>query len=348
MRDAMNKRAGGAVEDIATALLDGERILAADIGAAGDLPAPWFALEGNGRFLCVEPDAAACERLKTRHAARGRSADYDVHAVALSGTGGDRTLYRTASPTGSSLFDPDIPLVRAYTTSEYLQPVETETVRTLAGGAFLADAGWEDLDLMKLDVQGCELEILESLSKRTLDRMALVELEASPHDRGPGYPTYCDLHNFLSGHGFRPLDVWPDRQPRSIDGSRETISERLGVYPYAPSVSRRVWEMDVLYYRPPDAPELEARDLRVRLALLCTYGFFGEALAGTHDAYQRQLVDAEQRAALDVLIVAWHAVARRRPWYSSRWPWPTIRKLVRVLQPLVPHTGADYIHDIRL
>jgi hypothetical protein len=40
-----------------------------DIGASGDVPVPWLNLEGNAYFICIEPDAAAGERMKKLHAA---------------------------------------------------------------------------------------------------------------------------------------------------------------------------------------------------------------------------------------------------------------------------------------
>jgi hypothetical protein len=51
------------------ALLDGNTAVAVDIGASGDVPVPWLNLEGNAYFICIEPDAAAGERMKKLHAA---------------------------------------------------------------------------------------------------------------------------------------------------------------------------------------------------------------------------------------------------------------------------------------
>ena len=230
-------RKRAALRNAIGSLLDGYTPVAVDIGASGDLPEPWLDLEENAQFICVEPDEEACERMKKRHAARGNSGDYQVFPVALSKEGGERTLYVTAAPSGSSLFNPDNDLVRAYTTSEYLLPITTRTLKTEASGKFFESIGVNRIDLLKLDVQGCELEILEGLANTVLPECSLVELEAAMHEHEPGYPTFCDIHALMTGKGFELLDLWPDRQPRSLHGSRSVLTNVLNVYDYSPSLS---------------------------------------------------------------------------------------------------------------
>jgi FkbM family methyltransferase len=153
-----------------------------------------------------------------------------VFPVALSRDGGERTLYVPTSSTGSSLFNPDNDLIRAFTTSEYLLPITTRSVETKASGKFFDSIDVSRIDLLKLDVQGCELEILEGLADETLAGCSLVELEATMHDYGPGYPTFCDIHALMTGRGFallgpvgRPATAIPARQQVDTDERTECL-----------------------------------------------------------------------------------------------------------------------------
>ena len=328
------------------ALLNAYTPIAVDIGASGDVPEPWLDLEGNARFICIEPDDAACEQMKKTYAARGAGEDYQVFPVALSRDGGERTLYVTASPTGSSLFNPDNDLVKAYTTSEYLLPITSRTVKTRASGEFFDSIGLTRIDLLKLDVQGCELEILEGTADATLRGCSLIELEATLHDHGPDYPTFCDIHALMTSKGFALLDLWPDRQPRSYHGRRSVLTSVLNVYDYSPSVSRRIWEIDALYFRPPSTRPAEFDESRLRMHIVsnCLYGFFAEALAAIREGADLGIIDMAKCRALEAGVVRWHALTRYRPWFSRRLPWRYLRRLARLADRLVPYAGADYIH----
>ncbi len=98
--------------DCIDTVLAGARLLAVDIGARGDVPEPWLALDGLADFICFEPDETACAQMRRTYDARGHGERYRIVSSAITSTGGPRTLYITAGRGGSSLFDPDIPIIR--------------------------------------------------------------------------------------------------------------------------------------------------------------------------------------------------------------------------------------------
>ena len=236
-------------------------------------------MDGIADFFCFEADRDACADLRRIYDARGHGR-YRIFPIALTGDGRQRTLYRTNAPGGSSLFDPDTSLIRAYTDADYLYPIRMEQIETVAALPAFRQIGNPQLDLVKLDIQGCELEVLKSLGHEYLAQTVMVEVEASMIPRNVDYPTFCDLHGYMTHHNFALLDLWPDRRTRARSGRRAGyLEDMFEVWTKSPSVSARIWEVDVLFVRESDevVESGNVAQLRKLLVCLCVYGFFAEA-----------------------------------------------------------------------
>jgi FkbM family methyltransferase len=334
---------------IATILSDA-RFVAVDIGARGDIPEPWLVLDGLAYFFAFEADKEACDALSRIYHRRGHGSMYRVFPWALTREGGPRTLYLTRSRGGSSLFNPDIPIIRDYTNADYLDPITTTTIETRAAKDVFLELRGEPFSMMKLDIQGCELEVLESLPDEVRDGLLMIELEASMQPRNPDYPTFCEINDYMLGKDFELLDAWPDRVQRVRNGHRSGYLEEIfGVYVDSPSVSARIWEMDVLY-----VPRLErllkqgdVRQLRRLVVCLGVYGFFSEALHAVDLGRRMSVLDSEEAVLIDQAIVDWHRLARRRWLYLDQWLSRKVISLMRRMDLPATTTQADYIHRFR-
>jgi FkbM family methyltransferase len=153
------------------------------------------------------PDAAA--RLRSR--APASVAIYQCAAGAVSGQGScRRSAYCQASsllpirPEASDLYGLD------------LHQTDPEPVPMLTLDDICEDAGIESVDLLKLDVQGYELEVLRGAG-RILERTRdiIVEVEFVPiYDGGPLFPA---VWQDLCGRGFRLSQLFGQwRSPEGI------------------------------------------------------------------------------------------------------------------------------------
>ncbi len=75
-------------------------------------------------------------------------------------------------------------------------------VRRLDG--YLSDLGDFSKGLLKLDVQGFELKVLEGATE-TLTRCAYVYAECSARELYEGQALYGEVAGFLAEHGFREI-----------------------------------------------------------------------------------------------------------------------------------------------
>lgn len=170
-----------------------------DVGANPLTPPPYADLlaAGGCRLTGFEPQWDAYTALRD---AAGPDETYHNAAV---GSGGERTLHITRQSGFTSLFRPDersFDLLDAFTNAA--QVIEERTIETTA----LDDIdGMEPQDVLKIDVQGAELEIFAS-GPRTLERAVAVVSEVRFFPLYAGEPEFADVDRAYRDAGFRLLN----------------------------------------------------------------------------------------------------------------------------------------------
>lgn len=176
-------------------------IVAVDIGARAGPPGAWTALLPHLHLVALEPDPEEAARLRDALARRG-----PAHFVVLpeaAGPGGEQHILHVARDPGkSSLLAPATEVVERYGRAEEFDVVATREVTTRSLASILAGIGVDEPDLLKLDVQGFELEVLRSLHDRQLDGLLLVESEVEFVALYQGQPLFRHVDEFLAGRGF--------------------------------------------------------------------------------------------------------------------------------------------------
>lgn len=298
-------------------LLAGEMLVAVDAGARGGVPTPWRVLDGSCRVIAFEPDADACAELRVLFGNFANSELYSVVPVALSGTGGKRLLYQTAVASGSSLLDPDTPTIRRYVNDSYIFPIMERLIDTETLDEALTGVQEPRVDLIKLDVQGCELEILEGLGDR-LESVLCVEIEAALSEHYRHQPTLFAVHEFLSQQGFtlmgiRTQGTWPQRHGHTAGYQRDIFR----VHQKSPSIAARLWEVDALYFRESDVllENGDAGSVRRLAAALCVYRYFCEAYLLLEEAGAAGIIESSKERTARNAVVDWHRTIAHRSYH---------------------------------
>lgn len=176
--------------------MSAHRIRVVDVGAtplvSGKPPYQALVDEGVAELVGFEPDAQGFAALQ----ARGRPHE-TFYPYAL-GDGRRHALHLCRSPGMTSILTPNLRVLSAFPRfadwGEVLSVVEVDTVR-------LDDVGLSGCDLLKLDVQGYELEILRhgtGVLAGTL--VAQIEVEFLPMYEGQ--PLFSEVESFLRGQGL--------------------------------------------------------------------------------------------------------------------------------------------------
>lgn len=167
-----------------------------DVGANpidGDPPYAGLLRAGHAEVVGFEPNRAALATLERR---KGPRETYLPHAV---GDGRSHTLRHCQAPGMTSLLEPN-PAVLAlfHGFAEWGRVVRTEPVDTVRLDDIPQTAG---MDLLKLDVQGAELMVLEHAAERLAGAVVVqAEVEFLPMYRDQ--PLFAEIDQCLRRHGF--------------------------------------------------------------------------------------------------------------------------------------------------
>jgi FkbM family methyltransferase len=229
----------------------GDRPLAVvDVGAREGLLPELGPIEGFVSAVGFDPDAAECERFNAAARERGLRQRFLPYAV----TGADerRTFRRTRKAAASSLLEPNRPFFDAYPEAERMDVVDSFELETRALGPLLAAEG-VDVEFLKLDVQGLEAEILDSLDEGQLQGILAVHAEVLFAELYVGQANFADVDSRLRAAGLVLYELkrysW---RRRTFDSARYRTRGQIAF-------------ADSLYLRHPDGLSPEQRR---RLALV--------------------------------------------------------------------------------
>jgi FkbM family methyltransferase len=151
-----------------------------------------------------EANPRRAAKLRKKYAGRR---NVHIHPSALAASNGRTTFHILQAGTLSSALVPkDAPGTLRDAEMAIVQRVEVDQVR-------LDDILEEGADILKLDLQGYELEALKGCGTM-LERIKTVVCEVGFIERYVGQPLFEEVDRFLLSKGFELLDLYePDRQP---------------------------------------------------------------------------------------------------------------------------------------
>jgi Methyltransferase FkbM domain len=221
--------------------------------------------------------------------------------------------------------------------------IQTQTLDSLLGNSEEQQA-----DIIKLDIQGAELEALQGLGQKRLNDLLAVELEIGLSNIYKDAADFSGIQKFMNDEQFELFDVRVARSHLPAEGSDQYYQTRIfSVYPNSPTVSARICEFDAVYFRK-RSKILETRDPeKIRRMLVCylAYNFFAEAYSLVEESERREIFAPELSARLKGLIVTIHREREFQPWLANTKMWNAIRRLGMRVAPRSAPRWCQYMYQ---
>lgn len=192
-----------------------------DVGAATGTP-DLYAAFPDAYYVLIEPVDELAD-IAQRHLAD--QLDGELHRCAVGRGAGEITLLVNRR----NLLQSSSSRIRLGDVDQ--SDVEERTVPMLTLGQLAHGAGWLEPILLKLDVEGAELDVLEGAG-RLLDRVDVMFVETAIDQRYEGGYRFNDLHSFMCDHGFVLRDVLHVNRPKQ---AAATFMDTVYVRPEAAS-----------------------------------------------------------------------------------------------------------------
>jgi len=297
-----------------------------DVGARGGMQDHWRPYAGLMQIDLFEPDPDACA-VQAKQAPGNES----WFPVALGGATGNGRLHVLQKPSGSSLYPPNPELMFRFGPTTYGTLAKVIDVPLLTLSDFIDRHQRPLPNLIKLDVQGAELDIFKATRDDHLGDLLAIQTEVEFAELYRGQPLFGDLHAHLTQRGFVLFDLLPVRSYRFVGNrSHAYLAQHLNILKNRRDISCRLIAGDAFYLRDPEQV-LAAGDATGALKLfliLLLYRFLDEALWLAEAGRDRGLWSATDADGLIALVKA----AAPKPGLRQRADWigRLARKLSRV------------------
>jgi FkbM family methyltransferase len=142
----------------------------------------------------------------------------EVHVpVGLSDYTGEATLYVTKAPMCTSLYPPNEPLLERFSGLPELMNLDFEIeVETTTLDVFCQTEGVEEIDFLKIDVQGADLKVLQGATQLLSKSVLAIQIEVEFTHLYKDQPLFADVDSFARQQGFSLFDLSMARRPKAI------------------------------------------------------------------------------------------------------------------------------------
>lgn len=170
-----------------------------DVGASGDPPQVWASIAQRSVFVGFDPDLRA-----VREVTKGRFfREIMINEAVVADEAAEKTrLFLTQSPYCSSTLRPDAESLANYLFADLFKVVREVEVSATTLDKILRRFQLPGIDWLKLDTQGIDLRLFQSLKPATRLGVLALDIEPGLIDAYQGEDLFSDAHSCLVKSGF--------------------------------------------------------------------------------------------------------------------------------------------------
>ena len=172
-----------------------------DVGAATGTPWLYSAFP-DARHLLFEPLPAHVEVLRSKYA----DSDFEIHNTAIGSARGSAKLHIPVGSGSKTTWSSLLEISDEMNAYDRQRGVKSEMIAVDVPLAMLDDFAQDGRCVMKVDVEGTEMDVLRGAS-HVLKTCDLLILEMSIYPRMAGEARFADIIRHLDGLGFELFDI---------------------------------------------------------------------------------------------------------------------------------------------
>ncbi len=214
-------------------VLDAEEIqpVVADVGASGGPPVIWGPIATQSHYIGFDPDL---REIKDEYGGAFARSTMVAEAVTPDVEQRFAEFRLTRSPFCSSVLEPDLESLNRWTFRDLFEVTSSVSVPATTLDLVLDRLGLSGVDWLKLDTQGTDLRIVQSISPERMKHLIAIDVEPGLIDAYQDEDLFVDTHRVLVESGF-----WLSRL--SVQGSqRASVSTMDAIKARDPLLESRV------------------------------------------------------------------------------------------------------------
>lgn len=170
-----------------------------DVGASDAPPEIWNGIAPHSIYIGFDPDSRELHEVSD---GRFRKSIMVNEAVTADAGSKQVTFYFTHSPFCSSTLHPDLASLRNYLFSNLFEVERESNVPASTLESIMKKISLPGVDWLKVDSQGTDLRIINSLGRELRSRLLAIDIEPGLIDAYQGEDLFIDAHRELTRAGF--------------------------------------------------------------------------------------------------------------------------------------------------
>lgn len=194
-----------------------------DIGASGKAFKPFEHLFPVSNFIGFDPDSR--DTLISKEKDDRRSIFLNKAVTPFSGQK-KITFYLTKNPHCSSTIKPVLKNLSHWPYSDSFEIIKEVSVSALSISEALKEARLDHIDWLKIDSQGTDLRIIESIPSSTFNQIIAFDTEPGLYEHYENADLFPEIHTSLINKGFWLADLNLQTQPRISETHWHSLQEK--------------------------------------------------------------------------------------------------------------------------